>query len=393
MTIIPTIVSAVLSILFWIYFRHNLKRNVVNLFGVNHKWIWGFDFLFLYCALFRFVYRLQGAYLKNSFFYFLMNLSYVLLGFLGLILLWFLFLDFKNLFDRYFEPQPSMQVNQSRRDFFKKNLAITGLATSTMISGAGFANSFDPKITTVHIPLPDEHHGLEGLKIVQLSDVHIGPTLQKEFCEMLVTKVNALNPDLIAVTGDLVDGQVSYLKDDLAPLLKLKSKYGTYFVTGNHEYYWYADEWLEWNKTLGMKPLVNENVKISHNNTDFYLAGVNDPSSMRLDPKNGTDPQKAAIGIPASSYKILLAHQPKTCFQAAKAGFHTQLSGHTHGGQGFPWNIIVSMVQPYIRGLNKHEGMNVYVHSGTGFWGPPNRFMIDSEIAEIIFTKNAGGKV
>jgi predicted MPP superfamily phosphohydrolase len=386
MTIIPSIVSALISILLWLYMRHNLKRNLVNLFQVSHQWLYGFDFLFVFCAFFRFIYRIQNSYLNNSVFYFLINLSYVLLGFLGLITLVFILLDLKHLFDGFFKRASPAPVDFGRREFFKKNLALTGIATSTMIAGAGYANSFDPQVSTVHISLPDEHKNLNGLKIVQLSDIHIGPTLKKEFCEMLVAKVNALNPDLIAITGDMVDGRVDYLKDELLPFLNFKSRLGTYYITGNHEYYWYADEWVEWARNSGMTPLVNENIKLSHKNTDFFLAGVSDQSSIRLDKKNASNPAKAAFGIPAQAYKILLAHQPSACFMASKAGFHTQLSGHTHGGQGFPWNIIVSLVQPYIRGLNNHEGMNVYVHSGTGFWGPPNRFMINSEIAEIVFT-------
>jgi len=309
------------------------------------------------------------------------------MGFLGLILILLIFLDMKNIFDgNFIRPNPH-PVDMGRREFFKKNLAISGIATSTMMAGSGFANSFSPQVRTIHIPLlkNEEHKKLDGLKIVQLSDIHIGPTLKKEFCEMLVEKVNALKPDLIAITGDMIDGRVDYLKDDLEPFLKFKSRLGTYYITGNHEYYWYAHEWVEWARTSGMTTLMNQNVKLTYNNVDFYLAGVPDQSSIRLDKLNASNPQKAALGIPEEAYKILLAHQPVACFKASKAGFHTQLSGHTHGGQGFPWNILVSLAQPYMRGLNNHEGMNVYVHSGTGFWGPPNRIMVDSEIAEIIF--------
>ncbi|MDO9184076.1 MAG: metallophosphoesterase [Bacteriovorax sp.] len=308
------------------------------------------------------------------------------MGFLGLLTLVFVFLDFENIFDYFLKKTITPSTDLGRREFFKKNLAFTGLATSTFVAGQGYANSFTPKVKTVHIPLPEKHKGLAGLKIVQLSDIHLGPTLKKEFCEMLVEKVNSLNPDLIAITGDMVDGNVDYLKDELISFANFKSKYGTFFTTGNHEYYWSASEWISWAKSAGMTVLMNENVKITHNYSDFFLAGVTDPSNNRFDKKNASDPQVAAKGIPSEGYKILLAHQPKSCFRASKAGFHTQLSGHTHGGQGFPWNILVMMIQPYIRGLNQHEGMNVYVHSGTGFWGPPNRFMIDSEIAEIIFT-------
>lgn len=386
MTILPTVLSALMSILLWLYVRHNVKRNFIHLFELHPKWLWGFDLLFFYAGFFRFIYRLQNSYINNFTFYFLMNLSYVLLGLLGLVLGFFVIIDLKNLYRR-FVPRPApVAANSSRRDFFKKGLTLTGVAASSVVTGAGYANSFDPKIVKVNIPLQVEHKNLSGLKIVQISDVHIGPTLKLDFCEMLAFKVNALNPDVVVITGDLIDGKVSFLKDDLAPLLNMKSRLGTFYVTGNHEYYWYAGEWIEWARVSGLNPLINENIKLNFNNTDFYLAGVSDPSSIKLDKKNATDPHKAAQGIPADAYKILLAHQPKTCFEACKAGFHTQLSGHTHGGQGFPWSMIVMLIQPYVKGLHLHEGMNIYVHSGTGFWGPPNRFMVNSEIAEIVFT-------
>lgn len=385
MTILPILLSAIFSLLLWHYIRRSVKRNFIDLFNLSNKWLLVFDFLFFYCGFFRFGYRLQNSVINNTTFYFMMNLSYVILGFLGLVSLFCIILDIKNFFQEHAHNTSSPAVDLSRREFFKKNLAITGLASSTLVSGVGFANSFDPKVVQVNIPLPTEHKGLHGLKIIQLSDIHIGPTLKKDFCSMLVEKVNALKPDIIAITGDMIDGEVDFLKEELAPFLNFKSKFGTYFVTGNHEFYWYADKWVEWARMSGLNPLINENVKLNYNNTEFYLAGVNDPSSHRLDKKNATDPMKASKGIPVNAYKILLAHQPNACFKASKAGFHTQLSGHTHGGQGFPWNIIVTLVQPYVRGLNRHENMNVYVHSGTGFWGPPNRFMVDSEIAEIIF--------
>lgn len=379
------IIFTAITILLWLYLRHSLKRNVINLFSLNHRWIWAFDFLFFFSGSSRYAYRFQNSYLNTPLYYYLINASYILLGFLGLLIINFIILDIRNFFAYFFHRPNVTSIDLSRRNFFKKNIALTGLATSTLISGAGYANSFDPKIKTIHIPLPPEHHNLDGLKIVQLSDIHIGRTLKKDFCEMLVTKVNALSPDLIVITGDMVDGRVEFMANDLSPLLNLKSKIGTFFVTGNHEYYWEVDEWIDWIRKSQMTALENENIKLNYNGAHFYLAGINDPTSIRLNKKSQPNPKKAAKGIPIEAYKILLAHQPNACFQAVKAGFHTQLSGHTHGGQGFPWNIIVSMVQPYVRGLNNHEGMNVYVHSGTGFWGPPNRFMIDSEIAEIIF--------
>jgi predicted MPP superfamily phosphohydrolase len=388
MTILPTILSGLLSIVLWFYIRNTFKRNIADVFKLKNIWLYVFDIIFIYCAFFRFIYRLQNSFIHSSSFYFLMNLSYVLLGLMGLVVIMCIILDLSNIAEKWMGKSHAPESDNSRRNFLKKNLILTGLGGATLVTGVGFHNSFEPKIVKVNIPLPPDHKNLNGLKIVQLSDMHIGPTLKKDFCEMLVKEVNALNPDIIAITGDSIDGEVKFLKDDMAPLLNLKARLGVYYITGNHEYYWYANEWIEWARTSGLNPLLNENVKLNYNNTDFYLAGVNDPSADKLDKDNGSDPKKAALGIPKEAYKILLAHQPKSCFKASKEGFHTQLSGHTHGGQGFPWSILVHLVQPYVRGLNVHEGMNLYVHSGTGFWGPPNRFMINSEIAEIVFTSS-----
>ncbi|AUN99127.1 metallophosphoesterase [Bacteriovorax stolpii] len=389
MTIIPIIGSALFTLVLWFYVRSSMKRNIIDVLPLSRRWLYLFDFLFLFCAYFRFVYRLQNIYIHSKTFYFLMNLSYVLLGFLGLSILLCISLDISRLLYRWrTKKHPHKEIDQSRRDFLKKNVLFAGLGSATAVTGVGFYQSFTPEIVKVSIPLPPEHAGLHGLKIVQLSDMHIGPTLKKEFCEELVKTVNAMEADIIALTGDCIDGTVEFLRDEMAPLLNLKAKHGVYYILGNHEYYWYANEWLEWAKTSGFNPLINEHVKLQHADIDFYLAGVNDPSADRLDKARASDPKKAAAGIPKDAYKILLAHQPKSCFAAVKEGFHTQLSGHTHGGQGFPWSLIVYLIQPYVKGLHNHEGMNIYVHSGTGFWGPPNRFMVKSEIAEITFTSS-----
>lgn len=374
--IIPTIL--------WGYLRMNLKRNFIGLFSLSYKAIYIFDIIFFFAFGSRIFYRLQNSFTETLYYHYLINLSYILLGFVGLLSFVFIFIDLFHFTTAKFPKHP-ISIDHSRRNFFKKNFLFLGVATSSVVTGAGYLNSFDPKIKKVTIPLPLAHAGLSGLKVIQLSDIHIGPTLKKDFCELLVKKVNELNADLIIITGDMIDGKVEYLKQELNSFANFKSKLGTYFITGNHEYYWDATGWIEWVKSIGIKPLVNENIKLNFNNTEFHLAGVNDAYSREHNFSAPMDIQKASLGIPKDNYKILLAHQPKCCFEASKNGFHTQLSGHTHGGQGFPWNIIVTMLQPYVKGLYNHEGMNVYVHSGTGFWGPPNRFMIDSEIAEITF--------
>lgn len=302
------------------------------------------------------------------------------------MLLVFDFEEFGSWILKKIRQTPVPATDSSRRTFLKRNLTIASLAGGTFITGVGVANSFDPKVKRVNIPLKPGHHGLKGLKVVQLSDIHIGPSLKHDFSTLLVERVNALEPDVIVITGDMIDGRVVEIGNDLLPFKNFKSIHGTFFVTGNHEFYWYSREWTAYAKELGMKVLNNENVKLSHADSHFYLAGVSDLASIRLDPENACDMKKAKNDIPEDAFKILLAHQPKTCFEACKLKYDVQLSGHTHGGQGFPWNIIVHLVQPYVKGLHDVEGMQLYVSSGTGFWGPPNRFMVESEITEIIFS-------
>lgn len=380
-----TLIGLVFPFLIWLYLRFNLKRNFINLFSLSAKSLIIFDLLFFFAFASRTFYRLQNNYTETVTYHYLINISYILLGFIGLVTILFTGIDILHFYRRKYQ-SVQIKVDHSRRNFFKKNLVFAGLTGCSVVTGAGYLNSFNPKVKKVNISLPPEHAKLSGLKIVQLSDIHIGPTLKKDFCELLVKKVNGLNADIIVITGDMIDGKVEFLQHELISFKNFHSKMGTYFITGNHEYYWDAEGWINWARSIGMKPLINENVKLSFNGNEFHLAGINDIYSKENDCANPTDARKAADGIAKESYKILLAHQPKCCFEAKKNGFHTQLSGHTHGGQGFPWNMIVTMLQPYVRGLYNHEGMNVYVHSGTGFWGPPNRFMVDSEIAEIIFT-------
>ncbi|MDB5882057.1 MAG: putative phosphohydrolase [Ramlibacter sp.] len=240
-------------------------------------------------------------------------------------------------------------------------------------------------VVTVRVPLRGLPQALEGFRIVQISDIHVGPTIRRSYIEGIVEAVNRLKPDLVAITGDLVDGPVPELSAHVAPLARLLSKHGSFFVTGNHEYYSGVLPWLVELKRLGIKVLHNEHVVIERGGATLVLAGVPDYNAGHFDESHRSKPQQAMAGAPEDAgARVLLAHQPRSAPAAAQAGFDLQLSGHTHGGQFLPWNFFVRFQQPFTAGLHRLGRMWVYVSRGTGYWGPPKRFGAPSEITELM---------
>lgn len=241
-----------------------------------------------------------------------------------------------------------------------------------------------PRIVKVDIPVTNLPEGLRGFSIAQISDVHVGPTIKRPFVESIVRRVNALGADMIAITGDLVDGSVAQLAAHTAPLADLAARHGAFFVTGNHEYYSGERDWTRELRRLGLRVLKNEHVVLQHNGSALVLAGVTDFTAHHFDAAQKSDPVAALYGAPVTAgARILLAHQPSSAAAAANAGFDVQLSGHTHGGQFWPWNLFVRLYQPFTGGLHRLRGVMVYVSRGTGYWGPPNRFGVPSEITHI----------
>jgi len=239
-------------------------------------------------------------------------------------------------------------------------------------------------VRIVDIPIAGLPTALEGFTIVQISDIHVGNTIGRDYVTAIVSRVNDLQPDVVAITGDLVDGTVARLAHDVAPLAQLKSTYGTLFVTGNHEYYSGAGPWLVEFQRLGFQILLNRHVVIERGGAKLAIAGVTDYSGHHFSAAHRSDPATAIRGAPDDiSAKILLAHQPRSAAAAAEAGFDLQLSGHTHGGQFLPWNFFVRLQQPYTAGLARLRSMWVYTSRGTGYWGPPMRLGAPSEITQI----------
>jgi uncharacterized protein len=238
-------------------------------------------------------------------------------------------------------------------------------------------------LSRVRVPLEKLAPGLAGLRIVQISDLHIGDRLGEAFLRRVVDRVNALRPDVVAITGDLVDGPVAKIRNALRPLAELDAPHGVYFVTGNHEYYWGGRESVLAVEQLGLTVLHNEHRIVEREGGMLVIGGMPDLHGGRFLADHESRPDLVFAGAPEGVPRVLLAHQPRAVKGAAPHGVDLLLSGHTHGGQIFPFHLFVRLQQPVIQGLRKLLGVWVYAHRGTGFWGPPMRLFSTPEIAEI----------
>ena len=257
---------------------------------------------------------------------------------------------------------------------------VVGLAALVTLVGLAGARR-RARIVSVEVPLANLPPALQGFSIAQISDVHVGSQIKRPYVDAIVDAVNGLDADLIAVTGDLVDGSVHDLSRHIAPLGRLSARHGAFLVTGNHEYYSGERAWTEEFRRLGLCVLLNEHVVVRHGGAPLVVAGVTDYGAHHFNPEQRSDPVAALSGAPAdAAAKILLAHQPRSAAAAATAGFDLQLSGHTHGGQFWPWNLFVRFQQPFTAGLHRLNNLWIYISRGTGYWGPPNRFGAPSEI-------------
>jgi hypothetical protein len=275
-------------------------------------------------------------------------------------------------------------LDPEKRLFLARALAGTAGAVAATGAVAGLIGARQ-KVEVKQVPLTLKKwpRGLDGYAIVQVSDIHLGPTIGRAFMEDLVARINALEPDLVAITGDLVDGSVEALREAAAPLAQLKSRHGTFFVTGNHEYYAGADEWIAHLRSLGIRVLRNERVRVGDAAGAFELAGTDD--RMAHLEGHGEDLPRALGNRDASTPVVLMAHQPRSFPDAAKLGVDLQLSGHTHGGQIFPWGMLVQLQQGFLAGLFQRGDSTLYVSRGTGYWGPPMRLGAPAEITRLVF--------
>ncbi|MGK5173188.1 metallophosphoesterase [Geodermatophilus sp. CPCC 205761] len=273
----------------------------------------------------------------------------------------------------------------SRRIFVARSLALTAgvVALGTAGTGAYLANS-GPVVRRVPVTLPGLAPALDGLRIVTFTDGHLSSMHGGRRFERLVEAVNAQRPDVVAIVGDLVDGEVAALREEAAPLADLVSEQGVFFVTGNHEYFVDTTAWLRHLPTLGIQVLRNERVPIVRGGASFDLAGIDDRTAARSGlPGHGADLDAALDGRDDAVPVVLLAHQPWMVDQASAAGVQLQVSGHTHGGQLWPFDYAIRLDQPAVEGLSRFGDTQLYVSTGAGFWGPPMRIGARPEVAVI----------
>ena len=265
----------------------------------------------------------------------------------------------------------------------KSSFLIFSLTTVSIAAGSFFARKI-PNVKELSIPFDSLPFGLKNFKIIQISDLHIGTAMNKEFVKKVVQRTNAEKPQLIVLTGDIIDGAISTNSTIIEELGRLSAECGVFYVPGNHEYYWDIENCLSaLRQQKNIQILLNEWKNITWGASNFTLAGVTDPAGENFSPEHKCDPLRAISGADPKSFKILLAHQPKVALVAAELGYDLQISGHTHGGQFFPWTIVVKLFHPVDRGLEKIKKMWVYVSCGTGSWGPWIRLGAPAEITSI----------
>ncbi|MBL7542538.1 MAG: metallophosphoesterase [Bdellovibrionaceae bacterium] len=268
-----------------------------------------------------------------------------------------------------------------QENFLNHDIHLGLFWAALMMVFLGFVSAvFGPRIVKVDIPLANDLADLKNFKIAQISDLHIGPTIRGRYVRKVVKRTNGLEPDLIVLTGDLVDAHTESVKRHLQPLSQLKAKYGIFYVTGNHEYYWGIQALLPELEKLGIQILMNSHHRIIVGQQSVLIAGIHDPVGEHFIKSHRPNISDAKSPSDSGSINILLSHRPDPYLAAAEHGFDLQFSGHTHAGQFFPFSLFIPFVHKFYRGLYQHDKLWIYVNPGTGYWGPANRFGIASEI-------------
>nr|WP_107115835.1 metallophosphoesterase [Streptomyces globisporus] len=275
-------------------------------------------------------------------------------------------------------PAPALAPHPSRRLFVSR--VVGGAAAAAGLATVGYGTYGvlrGPSVQRITVPLAKLPRAAHGFRIAVVSDIHIGPILGRAHTRRIVDTINATSPDLVAVVGDLVDGSVADLGSAAEPLAALRARHGSYFVTGNHEYFSGAEQWVDHVRELGLVPLENARVEIE----GFDLAGVNDIAGETEG--QGPDFGRALGDRDRGRAAVLMAHQPVVIHDAVEHGVDLQLSGHTHGGQLWPGNYLAELANPTVAGLERYGDTQLFVSRGAGAWGPPVRVGAPSDITVV----------
>ncbi len=338
--------------------------------------VWGFlGLFFLLMVLVPLVNRLTDHRADALYW-----LSYGLFGFVSTYLVYLLVADLGQVLLRRLAHAPA-SIGTWAFGF--------ALGAALLSNLAGLVTALRPPVLrSVEVPIRDLPEGLEGFRILQISDLHLGPLVSAARVDQLAARANTLAPDLVAVTGDLVDGEADGVRGKAERLRALHATHGVFFVTGNHEYYSGVAKWIPVIRGLGWHVLDNAHEVLPHRGAALVVAGMPDPAARgRRGTGRGPDLAVALAGAPEGNLRLLLYHPPKGYEAAEGAGIHLQLSGHTHSGQYFPWSLVVRSLYRYPAGLHRHGGMWIYTSVGTGFWGPPNRFLVPPELTLLVLRR------
>ncbi len=287
-------------------------------------------------------------------------------------------------YDLIISASRKVPLSLERRQAIKIIFDSSVLVGSIAYTWSGFIQGLkQPAVNDVIVQI--DNFPVNGFTIVQLSDLHIGHTIKADFLKEIVARTNAMHPDIVVITGDLVDVVAEKARKELAPLNDLNAP--SFFVTGNHEYYHGVESILELVESLGVLPLANKAIQIGSGDKSFNLVGINDLTGTRFGIR-APDVETAYLNADTTKPTIVLSHQPKALPLLAQYRCDLMLSGHTHGGQIFPFGLLVMLDQPYLSGLYRHNAeQQIFVSRGTGYWGPPLRVFAPSEISRIVITK------
>ncbi len=365
-----------------LYTYHFLSRNLESKYNFRHQYL-NLSFILFYFLLLSAPLLEMGSrifaldfFRDMALYTLLVRTSYFALGLFSCFVIYILIIDTIRLLSQIF-----LRIKICHG--LVQSLILIALLGTIGTGILGFNLSHSVAVRTVDIPLKNLPSAFDNFKVVQLSDLHLGPFLDEPLTKNLVELIAPLNPDILILTGDIADSYPIEHVKALKNLGQLFGIHGLYYVTGNHEYYWDAPGWIQAVKEAGFEPLINEHRIIIKDGAQMAIAGVTDPTSNRIPSTEPTNLLKASANIPNGIPKLLLSHQPKLAEEASALGYDLQLSGHTHGGQYFPFTAIIKAFVPYITGLQQIGVTKLYVNRGTGFWGPPLRTNGPGEITLI----------